>query len=448
VFIRGDEESAANESRKADLGKCVAESSPRNFTGARKNSDLGCWSFAMISAILFDLDGTLLENSIDSFLPAYLKELGKFMASAIEPDRLSEALTAGTRAMLKNSDPEITLQQAFDSVFFPGIGMEKEPLMPVFDRFYTERFPALRSMTRPVEMAPRAVELSFARDWKVAVATNPLFPMTAIRQRLAWAGVDPQETPFDWITSYEQMHFAKPRPEFVGEVLAMLAAQPEEAAFVGNDVEEDIAPARALGAASFRVAPETQSNSVPIPGEGSMRELAASLEAESGDPSLFLPSPGSPESLPALLSGHLAAIGTIFRVTDWCCCPQEEGWGPVEIACHLRDVERETLQPRLGKILAGGNPYLPAVESDQWAEERHYRTQDGPQALRDFIAARRKTIELLRNLPPESWRFTGRHALFGPSTLAEQVRFIAHHDLLHIEQFRGALAASGDKHPK
>jgi hypothetical protein len=229
----------------------------------------------------------------------------------------------------------------------------------------------------------------------------------------------------------------------VAEVLARIVAQPAEAVFIGNDPSEDIAPARALGLASYRIrgAPENASESAP--GEGSMASLAASLAVENGDPEIFLPSVTSPCALPALLSGHLGAILYVFSQSTWPSCPAEEGWGPAEIACHLRDVEREINQPRLKKMVAEENPYLAAVESDQWAEERNYRSQDGPEALREFTRARKETIDQLHTLTPADWRRPGRHALFGPTTLAEQAQFSARHDLLHIEQLQGALAVCG-----
>jgi len=397
----------------------------------------------MISAILFDLDDTLLQNDIDRFIPSYLQSLGKFMAPRLDPARLVEALMAGTKAMLENGDPEITLQQAFEAVFFPMIGADRVSLAPEFERFYAERFPSLKQLTRPVDLASQVVECAFVRRWKVAVATNPLFPRAAIGQRLAWAGIDPDSMPFDLVTSYETMHFAKPRPEFVAEVLGRIAAQPGETVFVGNDTAEDIQPARALGLASFRVRPAEETGADPAPGEGSIRQLASSLETESGDPGIFLPSAASPCALPALLAGHLAAILYFFSQGDWPRCPAEEGWGAVEIACHLRDVEREITQPRLMKMVAEKNPYLPAVESDQWAEERDYRSQDGPAALAEFTRARKETITRLRDLTPADWKRPGRHALFGPTTLAEQAQFSSRHDLLHIEQLQGALAVCG-----
>ena len=397
----------------------------------------------MISAILLDLDDTLLENDIGKFLPAYLKALGKFMAPRIDPARLQDALMAGTQAMMNNIDPEITLQQVFDSVFFPMIGMEREPLLPEFDRFYAERFPGLKDLTRPMDRAVQAVDLAFGLRWKVAIATNPVFPLAAVEHRLDWAGLAPDVYSFDLVPSYESMHFTKPHPEFVAEVLGRIAAQPGEAVFIGNDEAEDLAPARALGLATYRVARGPDADSPAVRGQGSMRRLARELESDHCEAAFMLPADPSPCALPALLSGHLGAILHVFGESQWSCCPQEEGWGPVEIACHLRDVEREITQPRLRKMLSEENPYLRPVESNSWAEQRNYRAQDGPQALRDFAAARKATIALLRDLAHADFARTARHALFGPTTLAEQARFSARHDLLHIEQLQGSVAAAG-----
>jgi hypothetical protein len=277
----------------------------------------------------------------------------------------------------------------------------------------------------------------------VAVATNPLFPLAAIKQRLMWAGFDPEVASFDLVPSYESMHFAKPHPEFVAEVLGRIAAQPGETVFIGNDAADDLEPARALGLATYRITLGPDANPAPPRGQGTMRELARELESDHCEAAFMLPADPSPCALPALLSGHLGAILHVFGESRWSCCPQEEGWGPVEIACHLRDVEREITQPRLRKMLAEENPYLLPVESDSWAEERKYRAQDGPQALRDFAASRKATIALLRDLSPADWARTARHALFGPTTLAEQARFSARHDLLHIDQLQGSVAAAG-----
>jgi hypothetical protein len=216
----------------------------------------------------------------------------------------------------------------------------------------------------------------------------------------------------------------------------MLSCSPENALLAGNDPAEDIAPARALGMATFQAMPD--SSAVVSSSGGSLSTLASRI-AQNTDESPSVDSKAA--ALPAILTGNLAAIACLLRNSGWRRPPAEEGWGGVEIACHLRDYECEILQPRLRQMVAEENPFLSPVSSDTWPEERRYARQDGETALRGFIAARRETIALLGSLGAESWSRPARHAVFGPTTLAEQVRFVARHDLLHIEQMRASLAA-------
>jgi hypothetical protein len=46
---------------------------------------------------------------------------------------------------------------------------------------------------------------------------------------------------------------------------------------------------------------------------------------------------------------------------------------------------------------------------------------------------------MLQKLPPQAWPRPGRHAIFGPTTLAEQMTFIARHDMMHLDQLRARL---------
>ena len=78
--------------------------------------------------------------------------------------------------------------------------------------------------------------------------------------------------------------------------------------------------------------------------------------------------------------------------------------------------------------------------TDQWAEERQYSKQDPGQALKDFVSARLKLVELLAGLGPSDWDRRANHTYLGPTSLRELVEFMVDHDRLHIEQ---AFAASG-----
>jgi len=393
----------------------------------------------MISTVLFDLDNTLLSNDMESFLPNYLSALGKHMSGEVGSGELIHALLAGTQAMIANQDPKRTLRAVFDSVFFPRLGWKPASVRAQIDTFYTTGFPLLRALTSPRPEAVPLVRAVFERKWRVGIVTNPVFPKTAVEQRLQWAGFGPREYPFDLITSYENSHFAKPHPEYFSEVLAQLLCNPEEALVVGDDLERDIEPAARLGMATFRIQEQAEPRENGHPAvAGPLPILLQALS--SPDDELGDPHPPDPTALPCRLCGNLAVLLDQFsQVGAWEAPSLEEGWGPTEIACHLRDVEREITQPRIDRLLEGQDPYLPAVESDLWAEERHYRWQDGPAALNEFLASREETVARLRPLPAGSWLRSGRHALFGPTTLAEQLKFVAQHDVMHIEQLRACL---------
>ncbi|MBM2847261.1 MAG: hypothetical protein HW418_203, partial [Anaerolineales bacterium] len=54
----------------------------------------------------------------------------------------------------------------------------------------------------------------------------------------------------------------------------------------------------------------------------------------------------------------------------------------------------------------------------------------------DFVAARKQTTDFLRRLPGSAWNRPARHAIFGPTHLAEIVGWMLGHDRLHLEQLR------------
>lgn len=119
---------------------------------------------------------------------------------------------------------------------------------------------------------------------------------------------------------------------------------------------------------------------------------------------------------------------------DWFYRPSETDWSLTEIACHLRDVEREVHQSRVRALLAEEGAFLPGVDADQWAIPRNYRSQVGRVALSGFLAARDETIALLTPLSPEIWARQGQHTFFGPTSLQELVFLAIQHDRVHARQ--------------
>lgn len=145
-------------------------------------------------------------------------------------------------------------------------------MMPLFDDFYAVQYDQLRSLTRPNPAAHAAVQAAFDMGCDVVIATNPIFPETAIRQRMEWAGV--ADFPFKLITSYEVMHSAKPNVRYYKEILEHIGRGPEECVMVGDDWRNDIAPAMKVSLRVFWVDTLTQPvNALDPSAKGSLAEF-------------------------------------------------------------------------------------------------------------------------------------------------------------------------------
>ena len=398
-----------------------------------------------MTLLLLDLDDTLLGNAMPDFLPAYLKGLAGRMASVADPQKLVSTLLKATDWMVEDPRPDRTLEQKFDTVFFPGLDLNRPEVQHLIDTFYREDFPHLAALTRPVPGAGDVIAQALARGEGVAVATNPLFPRTAILQRLGWAGLSPESVPFVLIPSYETFHFAKPNPAYYAEFLAQCGWPEGPVVMVGDDPEMDIEPARSLGLAVFWIAEakSTWPGPGPEPPRGRLHDLLSWLEQQST--AYLMPDFKRPEAWQAILRATPAALSTIVATAtpaETAHQPSPGEWSAGAVLCHLRDVEREVNLPRLRMILQTSNPFIPGEDTDRWAAERNYALQDCLQALQAFIQARIELLALLDGTVETDWERPARHAIFGPTCLGEMVDIITGHDRLHIRQLFQALRAA------
>jgi FMN phosphatase YigB (HAD superfamily) len=200
-----------------------------------------------IEAVLFDLDDTLLGNNMDEFLPHYFSALTEYVQPFLSPDKFMKELLYSTQAMIKNGDPSRTNREVFWSLFCQRTGLDQDIIEPYLGIFYQETFPLLRDVTELRPIARTIVNYCLDYDLKVVVATNPLFPLQAIKHRLTWAGIPADQIDFDLITAYENMHSAKPNLAYYEEILEIIDVEASKALMVGDDWENDMLPANELG---------------------------------------------------------------------------------------------------------------------------------------------------------------------------------------------------------
>jgi FMN phosphatase YigB (HAD superfamily) len=382
--------------------------------------------------VLIDLDGTLLENSFQRFQKAYLAALSKSMG--MEPGEMIPKLLAATDQMIRKNQPAGTLEETFDACFYPAIGIPKADLREKIDGFYANIFPTLQPLTSPHPYAKTLIEELFARGTTLVLATNPLFPYTAIRQRLEWAGFPLEKYPFAMVPGFQTFHFAKPNPAYFAELLGQIGCPSQPSVMLGDDLELDLLPSALLGIPGFWL----NSGAAGLPAEAHPLSAAGEMKDFSGWVDRIMDQlPESPTDTPAsLLPGLKATPAAIHSlaarrpVFQWAERVTSSEWSLTEIFCHLRDVESEVNLPRIKQICREDNPFLPGIDTDS-----------------DFFQARSQLSMELELLGDCCWDRMARHAIFGPTRLFEIAAFMATHDRSHIQQVYENIDVRQEKWP-
>ncbi len=204
----------------------------------------------LIRAILFDLDGTLSLMDQDEFMRNYVGLLAPRFAHLLAPDRFGKQLMRSTDVMVKEPQPGRTNLQTFFDDFNKATGLSYTNLWPIFEKFYETDFPALRVLAKPNPEGKKAVLTAVKQGFVTAVASNPVMPLTAMKERIRWAELTPED--FTLIPSIEDFHSCKPHLSFFEELAERLGMNPEECLMVGNHPIEDLA-ARETGMKVFLV---------------------------------------------------------------------------------------------------------------------------------------------------------------------------------------------------
>ena len=193
----------------------------------------------MFEMILFDLDATLLPMDQDEFVKEYFKHLARKLApNGYEAGALVDAVWKGTAAMIRN-DGSRSNEDAFWSEFANILGEDALADKPLFDEFYMNEFENARGVCGFNPAAAGTVRALKAAGFRVALATNPIFPAAATEKRIRWAGLEPED--FELRTTYENSAFCKPNPAYYTDIARSLDVKPSDCLMVGNDATEDMA---------------------------------------------------------------------------------------------------------------------------------------------------------------------------------------------------------------
>lgn len=230
-------------------------------------------------AVFFDLDGTLLPMDVEEFMEAYMAKLGAYVAAhGADPHAFGAGMKAGIKAMARHSG-DVTNEQAFFEAFYSCVDKDAVDWTALFEDFYENHFPSIGEVVAANPAAARAVKALAEKGYTLVLTTMPMFPLTAVRSRLAWAGVDPDL--FSRITTFENSASIKPNLTYYAENLAATGLAGRDVLMVGNNTVEDLA-ALDMGTDAYLVTDfliDAVDYDLSTVKHGSMEEFAAWVES-------------------------------------------------------------------------------------------------------------------------------------------------------------------------
>ena len=188
--------------------------------------------------IFFDLDGTLLPVETGVFLRGYNDKASEFASDKCEDsERFAIALDEAFKAMLE-TEHRCLNAEIFWQVFRSHAGDFAGAWCELVDRFYKEAFNSIGDDYNSNANASKAVNILKDKGYPLMLTTQPLFPIGAVHDRLAWSDVAPEN--FDYITTYDNSRLSKPHALYFQDCMDKAGVESHEVLMVGNHTVEDL----------------------------------------------------------------------------------------------------------------------------------------------------------------------------------------------------------------
>ena len=190
-----------------------------------------------MKTIIFDLDGTLLHMHIKLFTKIYFDEMAKLFSGILDKETLMQNVWISTQKMVQSVDSRPN-RVVFTETYSQLINGDISDHLARFETFYRDGFNKTKQAIREKPVARQILSLLQQKGYRLILATNPLFPETAIHKRIGWGGMSPED--FTYISTYENSTYCKPELHYYSEILDKNSLDAEDCMMVGNDVEEDM----------------------------------------------------------------------------------------------------------------------------------------------------------------------------------------------------------------
>ena len=113
--------------------------------------------------------------------------------------------------------------------------------------------------------------------------------------------------------------------------------------------------------------------------------------------------------------------------------PEPAKWSISQIIAHLADAEI-VASWRMRSVIGENGVTLQPFDQDSWASVFKYEDRDAGRSLELFRVLRENNLEMLREIPRETWENYGMHLERGKESVAHLARMFAGHDTNHVLQ--------------
>lgn len=130
--------------------------------------------------------------------------------------------------------------------------------------------------------------------------------------------------------------------------------------------------------------------------------------------------------------------------------PEPAKWSISEIIAHLADTEI-VFSWRMRSVIGENGITIQPFDQDCWASVFKYQDRDARRSLALFRVLRENNLEMLAEIPRETWENYGVHLERGKESIAHLARLFAGHDtnhVLQVERIRKQVKSSRKKKAK
>lgn len=227
-----------------------------------------------LTTLLFDLDGTLVTLQRRGLELRFMLRAFRRFWPAIPPWRFRRAFWEAAERLQVHGTEKTNYQ-----VFLETLGVHSRSDLATLDRivreFLVQDFPHLSDRFVPVSGALETLELARRLGYRVVLATNPVWPLDAVRTRLRAGGLGGFQ--FDFISHSEVMTCCKPDTRYYRQLLDRLQTPGEECLMIGNDPRKDL-PAKEAGIRTFLIG--VHPPDARMDASGTLEDLRARISQE------------------------------------------------------------------------------------------------------------------------------------------------------------------------